>query len=286
MKKLMTVVCSTFFLLMASSQGMAQTKPMIKVNFDVESGNALYSVFENEIENIKTQAAPILSNGLNTYIGFISFAPESGAHQLNIELKKDPLNAGIIEDYMLTFELMDSSGQAHRYTWKDFTDSFEVRTFGNSTEIFLEFLADKWDTYLTGAYNNELVANLFDQIPLLIPDSSHYYVSGDIREAILPFKNEELNMVLEDCEFSVIVNGKNTDGVDTKEVLKELTYSGLVEDNMTGIPSKLMRCIRIRLKSLSPMEPMDGLVFVTDYMRLAVPADATPNDFLTSVNPE
>ncbi len=282
MKTLATTTCNLLMLCMTLCM-YAQTKPDIQVSFTIENNNFFHDLFENDIDVITSEGTDILTQGLNTYISFLDFKKDVAAHQLSITLAKDPLSQGIIEEYLLNFSLKDASGQGHEHSWT-FLDDQSFNTLDGSAEVLLNLLSNKWQLYLRGAYNNELVAKLFDNIPLELPDSTHYYVSGDIREAILPFKNEELKMSLDDCEFTVKVNGKNSAGAETTQILKELTYAGFVEEAMTGIPEKLRKCIRIRLKSLEQMQLLNGLVFITDFTRMEVPSDATPGDFLTSVN--
>ena len=270
-------------LLLVAWHTNAQTKPEIQISFAIEQNNFFYDLFEDDINVIKTEGSNILTQGLNTYISFLNFTEEAAAHQLSITLKKDPLSTGIIEEYLLTFSLKDADGQGHEHSWK-FLDDESFNALDGSSEVLLNLLSSKWRLYLRGAYNNELVANLFENIPLTLPDSSHYYVSGDKREAILPFRNEELQMVLDDCEFTVKVNGKNNDGVNTTQILKGLGFAGIVEKNTPGIQEALHECIRIGLSSLEQMQLLDGLVFITDFARMEVPENATPGDFLTSVN--
>jgi len=256
-------------------------KPEIQVSFDITTDNLFFEIFESEIDEIKTKSLPILIDGLNEYIGFASFLTASASNELTITLKnKNVGSTGFNEEYWLFFELKDSENSIFSHEWQ-FLDYEEFDAYQSSSTMMLEKLQEDWQAYLNKSYNQELVSILFDKISITIPDSNHYYIDdiSGIREAILPLKKEILMMDPIDSEFKVIVNGKTNNGVPTVSKHEEAQFSGVVQENMTGISSLLMGCLRIQLKELPVMELLNGKIFITKYRRKVYNTIATSSDF-------
>lgn len=259
-------------------------KPEIQVSFDITTDNLFFEIFESDIDEMKTKALPILMDGLNEYIGFVSFLKESASNKLTITLKnKNVGSTGFNEEYWLFFELKDSENSVFSHEWQ-FLDYEEFDAYQSSTAMMLEKLQEDWKAYLNKSYNQELVSILFDKISITIPDSNHYYIddTSGIKEAILPFKKEVLMMDPIDSEFKVIVNGKTNSGVPTVSKHEEAQFSGTVQENMAGIPLPLMGCLRIQLKELPVMELLNGQIFITKYRRKVYTTIATSSDFFES----
>ncbi len=259
-------------------------KPEIQVNFDIAPDNLFFEIFENDIDDIKTGALPILIDGLNEYIGFATFSKASAPNKLTITLKnKNVGSTGFNEEYWLFLKLEDSENTEFSHEWQ-FLDYEEFDAYQSSASMMTEKLQEDWRTYLNKSYNQELVSILFDKISITIPDSNHYYIddTSGIKEAILPFKKEVLMIDPIDSEFKVIVNGKTNSGVPTISKHEEAQFSGVVQENMTGIPLPLMGCLRIQLKELPVMQLVSGKIFITKYRRKVYHTIATSSDFFES----
>ncbi|WP_299436714.1 hypothetical protein [uncultured Aquimarina sp.] len=259
-------------------------KPEVKVSFDIATNNLFFEIFESDIDEMKNNALPILIDGLNEYIGFVSFFKESASNELTITLKnKNVGSTGFNEEYWLFFELKDQEDSVFTHEWQ-FLDYEEFDAYQSSAIMMLDKLQEDWKAYLNKSYNQELVSILFDKISITIPDSDHYYIdnTSGIKEAILPFKKEALMMEPIDSEFKVIVNGKTNNGVHTISKHEEAQFSGVVQENMTSIPLPLMGCLRIQLKELPVMELINGKIFVTKYRRKVYSTIATSSEFFES----
>ncbi len=266
MKTTQFMLMKMVLILCLSYQVYAQ-KPEIQVNFDIVKNTNIYEAFEPTIDDVKTKARDILVKGLNDYIGFVNFTTDNVSDKLDITLNKKNVNEFILE-YYLFFKLTNADGDEFLHQFK-FLDTDEIEGVLSESKALLQKLSSDWNEYLLSSYNKELVNVLFDEIALNLPDNNHYYSdgSGD-KEAIIPFKKEMLKIDPERSEFLIIIIGKNSVGADTREKQKEVQFRGLVEEQMMGVSSSLINCIRIGLKALpAEMTLNEGRVYITNYRR-------------------
>lgn len=268
--KLTRLIVAKMVLFLCLSLPAHAQKPHVQVSFDISEDTSIFIAFEETIEDVKTKALDTLVKGLNDYIGFVTFTPEDSSNKLKITLN-NKIEAGnsdaFIHEYWLFFELTDAEEELYTHQSR-FLGINEIEGVLSNPEALLNKLGKVWIDYLKVAYNLELVNILFDEIALNLPDSSHYInIPGD-REAILPFKREMLKINPEKSEFMIIVFGKNSQNSETQETLPEVQFRGLVQAEMDGVPSNLMDCIRIGLKTLpDDMTLEEGKVYITNYRR-------------------
>ncbi|GAB1857243.1 hypothetical protein MHTCC0001_20790 [Flavobacteriaceae bacterium MHTCC 0001] len=272
-----TLIMVTLLCLNLKGYSQELEKPQIQVSFNLVKDTPMYIAFEDDIDAINTQALDTIIKGLNNYIGFVNFTTESAPYQLTFTLN-EKIDVGdstsFFHEYWLFLNLTDTlTGDALSHQCK-FIGINEINDVLSKPESLLNKLGRVWVDYLKVAYNMELVSILFDEVALNLPDSSHYVDKPGTKEAILPYKQEALKIDAEKSEFSITVIGKDVDNEDTKDIHKEVSFRGLVQEQN----SKLLNCIRLKLNNTLPgITPEKGKVFITDYRRKIYTA-ATEDD--------
>ena len=243
-----------------------QEKPQIQVSFDIDSSSSLHDFFSSDIENMEGKALNILVEGLNDHIGFLEFSDKETTQKLTIVLKD--INNGSIPEYYLYFTLTNADGE-YKHEWQFIDPTEESHTF--QVVDLLDKLKLDWNDYLENFYNQEIGTNLFDEIPLEIPDGT-FFSEDEIKEVVLPLQKDALKINIDKSKFLVFIYAKKESGNElTKQTCTDATATGIKESD----PFK--GCLRIEVKCLTLSNLLNGKVFITNYVK-----DNDGNNVVTS----
>lgn len=255
-------------------------KTGIQVIFDVEPNCTVLALFEEEIEYIKKEIETSLISNFNETIGFLDFKKEGADHILRVTLKSKAIDdSGFLEEYWLSFVIENSAGTALKHHWQ-FLDLNESDASTASAETLVNKFKGDWEVYVKESYNQDFVANLFDEIAVTSPDKIHYHELTNLKEAILPFDLKYLKIDPDHSEFRALANC-NIGGVDSSCPIEGARYSGVVNGDMQ-VPDDYKECIRIRLDGTNLSELSNGKIFITSYRYKFYPGSGirTTNDFI------
>ena len=255
-------------LLLISVTVFAQ-KPNIQFQLEMVENTTLYIAFEHEIDELKNRATDTLAKGLNEYIGFLNFTTDDSPQKLTVTInKKDVVGSEHVEEYYLYFEAALPDPVDNVPDPVLFLNSNDFESVLSGSDALLRKLSAEWEKYLKGKYNEELVKKLFHEVPLNLPDNSHYYSpSGGDKEAIIPFRQEMLKINPAKSEYEIDVIGIRADGTTTQDKQKEIQFRGLVEEQTLGVSPSLLKCIRLGLKELPDITLDKGRVYIKNYRR-------------------
>lgn len=252
-----------FCFLMICGAVMAQ-KPVVQVNFEIVEGSPFYERYEDDIDTIVQGGLSLILSGFKDFIGFVDFVESESNLRLEVKLTKK-FDSSVMNSHYLLFDFIDGEGDSNTDQW-EFLSYTAFKALGNDVQEILEAFSTAWEEYLRG-HNEDLATRLFREVPLPIPDSTHYIVDvvENRHEAILPFTKETLKLDPFASRFKVLVVGLGNDGSTTFDQQDTATFSGDVESTSSGVPSRLLGCMRIKLKALPGIRPLNGKVFITKY---------------------